>query len=736
MMKIMNRKSQVTVYIIIGILFLVAAALFFYIRAEKIKLEAPAQQETAEVPLEFQALNSYIEGCIIKTGTEALIKIGNSGGYTNLEENNIKANPEKPTESNALLFFPQDKNTEVAYWNYFKSKNNCMRDCECSSERPKLHKSQGSPSIEGQIDGYINSNLKACLDDFKTFRQMGFDISEMGSVKTDARVAESDLIISVEYPLKAKIGGSEKDLKDYRMEFGDIDLRNIYDLASQIVETEERFSYVERWSLEQLTVFGLGTDLKKLPPTTAAVFEPGKAPVRWSVSETRNKIQNFMLPYYVPFFQVFNTANYMDRTGSYYERATIPIASRLGKEYSALAVNFEYMSWWPIYLRMTGRGIKGDIIGPETGAFSLFSWIGLQRYESYYDLSYPIRVDVYDADAFNKKGYHFYFGLESNIRDNKALNCSANRYTLTAPPAGSLLCAPEQACANITIEVVDANNAPVDNVLLTYGASEACEAGWTKLVNGKAVAKVQLPQCIGLGCSLVASKENYFSYPLSYSVRCSASKDICSRNDVLCNGENITIVLEGTKSIDVSLKKMRYMKTSGWSLDANPVPLLNNEMALITLEKTPENNYETDFIAEAIINGANKSKLMPGILPGTYKATINLFYNLPDSTGRKEVVFKEVKTCIKKDVFGNCEEYQTLGPLKFNESFMEGFIEYNLTFAKENIDNAKEIVFYVISSPDSSSFELLDFNDVEQVAKSDELAKTYRANIEPTYLKK
>ena len=115
-----------------------------------------------------------------------------------------------------------------------------------------------------------------------------------------------------------------------------------------------------------------------------------------------------MLPQYTPFLTVFDSENYKSNLyDTFYERATLPLANPNNNYYGDLEVNFNYFNWWPIYFELTGRGVSGERIGPETTSSSYLSFIGIKRYNFYYDVSYPVLVDIYSEDAFNNEGLHF-----------------------------------------------------------------------------------------------------------------------------------------------------------------------------------------------------------------------------------------------------------------------------------------------------------------------------------------
>ncbi len=731
-----RKTAQVTLFIILGILLIVGVS-FYVISSQKISLQQNEIEQKQQIPSRFVAVNTYIENCVASVAEDGIVRTGQTGGYIDPRRYGITTNPSEPTDARAVRFDPSNENTATVYWWHFKSANQCTRDCQCASERPNLRKSQGEPSIEGQLSRYINENLAGCIRNFDALKKNGFVIQELAAPSSNVIVQDEDIAVTLNYPLKIVQEGAETTVKQYTAVVP-INIRRAYELASKITNTEIKYPFLERWTLEQINAFGLGPDEKALPPTAASVFDPGSKPEHWQKSDAKNLLQFSILPYYTTFLQVWRTSNY-DERGGYYQKATVPV----NDTYGDLKVTFEYLSWWPIYFDIKGRGVRGNFIGPETGGITgLFSWLGLQRYNFYYDVSYPVRIDIYDPAALSNKGYHFMFNLESNVRDNKIINCSGRELPAVLPPTGTLLCDSRNYCANITIQVSSSQNISFEDAEVSYGnEGEVCDIGRIsgrdegKKGGGKGTTTLALPQCVGAGCSLSVSRYDVFSTPQSLSVRCDVPPNsaVCRAKNVACDKGTVTVNAEGYREKKISVMKKRNVKltastasstaSSAWNYDQNPVPLLKNEYALVTLQKVKESNEEQDVFAQAVYYGNESAAVLyPGIVPGKYKVTVDLYYSLPDAAGRTQIVFKDIKISGQ-----NVHIDPMIG------TFNEGSVSYDWTLSEYDLDKSNMIVFYGISSPDSSSFDNLDANDVVQIGKSDGIAAQNRASIEPTY---
>ena len=727
------KKAQITIYILLGIVILFGVTLVLFIRSQV--AVSPEKEKTQQLPEEFLPVQTYVESCISSILANGLKRIGETGGYIDLDKYGVTSNQYDATSDNAFRFNPYDPNTAISYWWYFKSQNSCANGCSCDSKKPSLD------NIQAQLNDYIASEFPSCLNNFEAFKKQNIDITSAGNPNVQVTIGESDVSAYVEYPLKLKTQGSEIDAKKFYVSIP-LKFKRIYNFAQAITDTEAKNPYIEQWTLEQINGFGLMLNQNNLPPTSSSDLDPRTNPVYWSKQKIQDMFTKMVLVGYTPLLQVYGTLNYNDRVNTYYDKTTIPVISPNGDTYYDLLVDFSYLDWWPIYFDITGRGVKGDMLGPETGGVSDFSSIlGMKRYNFYYDVSYPVLVEIRDKDSqlepYFNKGYIFRFGLEANVRNNKPMNCTESPEAITAPPSGTQLC--NAGCADVIIQTANAkDSSSLEQVNLEYGTSaEMCTLGTTRVNtdDGKTELTVSLPQCVGTGCFLKASRHGYLGTTKRYSVRCdTTSASVCAQDGVLCNGDTMQLALEPYRTKNITLKKWRMVKQNdNWILRTDaPAPLLRSEMALISLSRIKENEAEDDVTLSTVYYGNQSSVELSRLVPGKYTVTINLFYELPDDFGRKEIVFKSKQICTP-GAFGIGQSCTTLGPYVVNESFPVGGSTFNLTLTQHDLDSYNHIILYAISSPDASTFDTLTMDDMDKTAKVEEYSDQYKAYLEPDF---
>ena len=402
----LDRKAQITIFIILGLVILLAAATVIYIRSTAVEKRLPPIPILEEIPQQLAPIRTYTEDCVSSLAEEALIKIGQQAGYIDVQDFNIRTSSLTPTEADGIQFSPGSE-LKIPYWWYLKAPNGCARNCLFSSQKPDLKRTTGlktDSSIESQIDRYIDKNLRSCLNDYAPFKEIGYTISETDDPSTTTLIGDDDIGVYLEYPLSVSIQDFRSEISQYYVSIP-LDLKDMYELAKDITNAEINYTFLESQTLNLITQFA-GLDAGSLPPKTESTFDYGAGAI-WSVPAVKKNIEA-MLMTYVPGLQVPFTLDYVRKAfpGNPLREAVyaMEIPVNLDKKYSDLSARFDYLAWWPIYFDAG----QGGIIKPES-LTTLFLPLGVQRYSTTYDVSYPVVVTISDPEAFDGEGYNFMF---------------------------------------------------------------------------------------------------------------------------------------------------------------------------------------------------------------------------------------------------------------------------------------------------------------------------------------
>ena len=103
----LKKRGQVTYFIVVGILLVIAVGGFLYFRAQKEKIEAPLE----EMDPELLPINTFVKSCLERDLVEGILILGAQGGYIKFP-NQIAINPR------ASLASTQFGNLKIPYWYY------------------------------------------------------------------------------------------------------------------------------------------------------------------------------------------------------------------------------------------------------------------------------------------------------------------------------------------------------------------------------------------------------------------------------------------------------------------------------------------------------------------------------------------------------------------------------------------------------------------------------------------
>ena len=216
----MDKKGQVTIFIIIGIVILIVFGLIFGLRSILSK-------GNEEIILENNpTIKAYVEQCLDEVSKDAIYLLGERGGYIYGDEE-----------------LDYDNEIEIAY-HFFEGKD----------VTPSLR------NMENHISDYVGLNLEYCLDDFASFKEINMEI-ETGKMNIITRIGIDDVNIILEYPLTILYEGKRNKINEFTTQVP-IRLGHIHSIIKLI--TIKEIENPERIDLEYLTNFDVDIDIRFL----------------------------------------------------------------------------------------------------------------------------------------------------------------------------------------------------------------------------------------------------------------------------------------------------------------------------------------------------------------------------------------------------------------------------------------------------------------------------------------
>lgn len=428
----MNKKAQITLFIIIGIVILIITVGIVYMSGYKFEkdLQTVEQPMLEDIPKEANPVRFFVTQCLERTAENAFTVLGSQGGY--IETQSLSPRNIDPTNADSIKFGA----ATIPYWHYLKS-NNRKSEYKFSSAMPSTVRNPQSlldMSVQAQVDRYVENNLKICLNNFNQLKEQGFTIStEIPKVTTSIR--DTDVLVKLNYPMHVRKSREIHDLEEFYTILP-VNFKKIFEMANTLTQMHEQFNYTETTTMNLISTFST-MDQNKLPPIRAT----SNSRTFWIKQNVKNTLTEILITH-LPKIQIVGTENYVTLNTqpgldtNAHEMFNINI---LDLDYKDLEINHIY-NRFPIYFDIAN--VQGEQIGPSSMSQSFLGFSYSQNdYVAKYDISYPIIVEIKDTEAFEKQGYNFFFALESNIRNNRPIRDGSSVTNLDVG-GETLLCDP------------------------------------------------------------------------------------------------------------------------------------------------------------------------------------------------------------------------------------------------------------------------------------------------------
>ncbi len=190
----MEKKGQVTLFIIIGVTIILSLLVVFLFKSEVTKSDLV---EPSNIGLFSTSVQNYIEGCVKNTAEEALIFVGERGGYYQL--------PEIADEDLGAPYYFYDKDVLVP-----------------SKEQ-----------IEMSLANYLDSKLFFCIQNFAAFEKSGLEINQ-GEIVSNAKISKKKVLFDVTFPVTVVSGVTENSLARFSKSISS-NLDIFFETSNQIV---------------------------------------------------------------------------------------------------------------------------------------------------------------------------------------------------------------------------------------------------------------------------------------------------------------------------------------------------------------------------------------------------------------------------------------------------------------------------------------------------------------------
>jgi hypothetical protein len=466
-----SRRSQITIFVIIALIIVVAVGGFFLIRTSFLN----------PIPPSIAPVYEYYLSCVRTSISDGADIMGSQGGY--IEPPEFEPGSTYAPFSNQLAFMGRG----IPYW-YYLSGNGIEREQIPSKKQ-----------MESQFNKYLMEGVgKIC--DFSSFTSRGYNITLDDSSGVSSTINSEKISVSLSQKLTVQYLDTSVTLTNHNIEQNS-PLGRYYDLAKKIYDYQKNNMFLENYTMDVLYNYA---------PVSGVEFNC--SPLIWNPYDVISRLKNAL------------SANIgaIKMKGNYYTPTKYTNYFVVGKsgdiDLKNEQINFVYSPAWP------GR----FEIWPTENNLMIAKPIGTQQglavmgfcytpYKFVYDMYFPVLIQILSPEGEDI----FQFPVAMVINKNNPKEPIPSEYTVQS----------ENICQNanteISINTYNINLEPIESEVEFRCLTDSCYLGKTKIQNesnelSSLTAKV--PQC--LNGVLIAKSQGYADKKYTISTNTETSADI------------------------------------------------------------------------------------------------------------------------------------------------------------------------------------------------------------------
>jgi len=202
----LNRKGQVTIFIIIAVVVVVITGIAFYVINSNQKSKLSQEFfESAEIKPKLYEIENKVSDCVAQSTRDSIEVIGVQGGYYN-----------RPASSDDYFDLEW---TFIPY--YYKEGE---------------FKIPGLDNVEKELSAYVKDNVDICM---KGFSVDNFEVSYKLK-KVDSQILEEEVLFKIDFSIDAETEGKAVtiDLEDFEVSY-ESSLYDILEVTDYVVKTNK-----------------------------------------------------------------------------------------------------------------------------------------------------------------------------------------------------------------------------------------------------------------------------------------------------------------------------------------------------------------------------------------------------------------------------------------------------------------------------------------------------------------
>lgn len=633
------KKGQLHTWAIIGFIIAVLVVTVYAFREEVLSIIFGKEQAaTIIVPDQARNIKQFTESCLQSITKEGLTISGQQGGYIDIPVEDDIRGIENPLSNSLALFVTQGP--YIPYW-FYESSNGIAK-----LQQPTLQ------MIEQELDSYIENKLAGCLNNYETFTNQGFSITQ-AKPNAIVKINNEEVLVTLKYPITLQKDNFQFTFTAFTSQIPSL-FGSLYKAASEIFSEEQSSYFLEKFTLDLLPVYdeipNSGVDANCQPKT-------------WSRQRSLDALAKIIAT---------NTQSITIEDTIYNKQNKHFIYQALSSNSPASAA-FHYSPDWPIFVDIITQ--DNEVLSGEsfTQQNALAQFLGnlfcLSTYNFVYDIRYPMLITLNTPE-----NEIFQFATQVIIDNNQPRQ---NRISSPVYDTTSTACRYPITPLTIQTSAYSANGnlIPLEGVSIKLKCITAtCALGSSIIKNGIASLQTTSPACTnGL---IEASKEGYHKSTMLTSTT---------------QPQTLTMFLEKINEFALKIKVL----DNGNIRDPYP-----SETFIVSLED-PLQQFSTSVIYP-------ETKKLP-LIPGSYDTSITLTIpgdNIKIQTAETDFCVTQPKSGLL-GIFGVTEQNCKKQPSQEIElsTLTVGGANMHFNIQRAQLASSKEITLHAarLSTPTTQS---------------------------------
>ncbi|MBU0457740.1 MAG: hypothetical protein ABH824_05330 [Nanoarchaeota archaeon] len=210
-----QKKGQITVFIILGLIMLLSLVLILFIRSETIKIRGEVPESVITHEIATDPIKSYLENCVEDISKEAIYQASFYGGYLY---------PSGSEEYNE----PGSGDEWYDYYFYDDLKIPFLLNEKTIHLRPKKKNAE-------VISNFVLEKAQSCFENLTVFEEQGF-IFTFPQLKKSAFtiIKDDEVLVNLHYPLRITRDDKMTLFEDYNVVLN-LRLGLLYNIAEKIL---------------------------------------------------------------------------------------------------------------------------------------------------------------------------------------------------------------------------------------------------------------------------------------------------------------------------------------------------------------------------------------------------------------------------------------------------------------------------------------------------------------------